>query len=464
MTKDRITAVSLDEVRFEWTTLSVKGGRMEVADKGRFDLRLPGKPGEETAEGAEPVSAQIRTQCKVRGEVTLGLASDQALLRVVKLPDVSEEELTSMVQLQVDKFSPFPVESLVVSHEVLERKDGNARVLVAAVKSDLVDGAAGTIRAAGLHPVRVDVAVLGWLRLLQDSGEIVASGRQIFLLLTDRTPELVAFHNGVPIMFRTLSGKGSLSDEDFAGEIIGEIDHTLMTLELEHDAAGPCRAVVWHAGKLPEGMEEKLKADCPCELVMKPLAEAPALSEGMARRSADAGAMVDLTTDAWKTATSSKVFRRQMLMAAAGVIGAWLLGAALLFFGMLYQQKKLERLKDECARLQTPAKEANDIKRRVEIIRRYSDRTTSVLECLRELTEFKPEGLDLTEFNYKRATAPGTISIRGEAPSTDLVYDFKKKIEESKLFPDSTITGPSWDPRRGKQIFQIDIKLRGSGA
>ena len=43
----------------------------------------------------------------LRGDVTVGFGADDLLLRVVRLPSMDVHELQGMVELQVDKFSPF---------------------------------------------------------------------------------------------------------------------------------------------------------------------------------------------------------------------------------------------------------------------------------------------------------------------------------------------------------------------
>ena len=97
-----------------------------------------------------------------RGGVTLVVPAGQALMRVVDLPSTDPAELRGMAELQVDRFSPFPVEHLVVSHEVFAVREGMARVLLAAVPRTLVDAEAEAFGGADFELERIDLDLLGW--------------------------------------------------------------------------------------------------------------------------------------------------------------------------------------------------------------------------------------------------------------------------------------------------------------
>jgi hypothetical protein len=82
----------------------------------------------------------------------------------------------------------------------------------------------------------------------------------------------------------------------------------------------------------------------------------------------------------------------------------------------------------------------------------------SALECLREISVVQPKGIDLTSFTYRKGDA---VKIAGEALNSDLVYQFSKKLDGSNLFQDVQLKAVNEDRRRGKTVFDVDIKLRG---
>lgn len=459
MSREIITGLKITDSSLEWTSLEKTKDGFKVADSGKADLES-----HVSTEGAESkvtdkgLSALISKNKKhLDGTLTLGLPSEQILMRVVKLPAVPDDELTGMVQLQVDKLSPFPVENMVVSYEILEKGKDFYHVLVAAIKNDVVDQLGKLLADADIFPSRVDSDVLGWARLLKEADVVAKTGRQIVILLSDSVPEIIVFQDGLPIVFRSLSGQGPLSNDEFASEIAGETANTIMSIELEHGVSKSCSLSVWCHNAPPEKLEESLRQTCPYEFSIRSISELPSVSEGFARRSADGGQLLDLTPLSWRVSGDEKLFKQRVMIAGGATVGLWALCVIFFLGGLFYQQNKLKILQAEFELTQKPAKEVLDMRRRVNIIKRYSDRTYSALECLREVVGILPEGIDLTSFEYKRASGPPTVTINALASAVDAVYEFKNGLDGSKLFLKGALKGPV--TQKDKQAFQIDMKL-----
>ena len=459
MAREIITGLKMTDFSLEWTSLEQVKDGFKAVSSGKADIES-----HVADEGQEPkVSDQgipsliLKNKKHFEGAVTLGLSSEQILMRVVKLPAVPDEELSGMVQLQVDKHSPFPVENMVVSYEILEKGKDFYHVLIAAVKNDVVDQLGKLLASAGIFPSRVDADVLGWSKLLKESNMVATTGRQIVILLADMTPEIIVFQDGLPIVFRSLSGQGPLSNDEFAMEIAGETANTIMSIELEHGINKSCSLSIWYDDNPPDKLEEFLRQSCPYDLSLRSIKELPPVSEGFARRSADGGQLLDLTPLTWRVACGEKLFKQRMLITTGTLLGVWALCIIFFLGGLFYQQNKLQVLQAEYELTQKPAKDVMDMRRRVNIIRRYSDRTYSALECLREIVGIQPEGIDLTSFEYKRVSGPPTVTINALASAVDSVYAFKNGLDGSKLFLKGTLKGPV--TQKDKQAFQIDMKL-----
>jgi len=208
-------------------------------------------------------------------------------------------------------------------------------------------------------------------------------------------------------------------------------------------------------------LNDSLQKECPCEITLKSLESLPQGSEGLARRSANGGQLLDLTPAMWRTSGSEKLFRQRMLVAAGIILGIWALSVIFFLCGLFYQQKKLTSLQAECAATEKPAREVLEMRKRVRIIQHYSDRTHSALECLREVVGLQPDGVDLVSFEYKRVPAPPTVTFNAQADTVAQVYEFKNGLDESKLFAKGTMKGPI--VAKNKQSFQIDMKLPTGG-
>jgi Tfp pilus assembly PilM family ATPase len=145
MSDDLISALVVRRGELAWTTLRRRKNRLEVAERRQEAFEMPAGV---TDLAAPEVLQRLKPLCaQIKGRVAVALPSDQALLRVVRLPTLDAAEIRDMAALQVDKFSPFPIEQMAVSQEVLHQQDGASRVLVAAVQQEHVQKLGNVLRA-----------------------------------------------------------------------------------------------------------------------------------------------------------------------------------------------------------------------------------------------------------------------------------------------------------------------------
>jgi hypothetical protein len=466
MATSDISGILVTAKTIEWTTIRSGKDGLQVAGSGLIDLAVRKKePVGEAAQAGAAVPETPEAEPKndfsaIKGQVTVGIASDNLLLRTVSLPLVEADELAGMVQLQVDKFSPFPIDTMVVSHEVLEKRSDSCLVLIAAVKQELVEEIGRTLKSGGLVPHRVDAAVLGCWRLLRDAGYAAHKGRELMFLLRGQQAELMALQDGIPIVFRSLGSGEGMDQAEFADDVAQAASQTMMSLELEHGAAGRFTISVWHTGDAPKFVAEGITSSCGGgEIAFKSLDSLPHVSEGLARRAAEqTETKLDLTPSAWRESERSRAFKSKALMGVASVAGLWLVFMLWAFGGLYVQDWRLAALKAEKTALDKPAMEVRNIKERVRLISRYMDRSKSSLECIRMISTLQPYGINLVSFTYRKGEG---VKISGDAESANLVYDFKNKLDGCGFFTGSSLDGPRLDPRRGRETFDIDLKMPG---
>jgi hypothetical protein len=446
MAKESITGLVLREDGVEWTTL--RGGRDAPAASGREVLSA--------ADGAADAE-RLRAACSgiARSPVSLGIGSEHVLLRVLELPTVDDAELASMIALQVDKFSPFPVETMVTAWEVLGREGGTTRALVAAVRRDVVDTRGTRLTNAGLHVARVDATVLGWCTLLRRAEEIDPDARDVVVLFDGGAPEVVVFDHGLPVLFRSLDTCVGVFGDALAGELACEIGYTLMSAEMEQGPAERQRVTLWGAGDLAEAAV-RIGTDCGCRVRAQALETLGALSEGVAIRAARRAGL-DLTPPAWREAGRNRAFRRRLLGTAVTLGALWLAGAAVLLGGLAVERARETRLLREQARWREPANAVRELRRRVAIIKRYMNRSDSPLEFLRAVSAVLPAGIELTSFSYRKGEE---LRLSGEADRVEQVYEFKNRIDAGDMFQgESILQGPRSDRRKRKEVFDIIVEL-----
>ncbi len=441
----------------EWTTLRRRKGRLESGGVRQELLELP--------EGTDPrdpaAVAALKSACgKIPGRLSVGLPTEHALLRIADLPAAEPDEMAGMVELQVDKFSPLPTEHMVISHEVLERDNGQCRVLIAAVPRNRVDEAGEPFNEAGLQVQRVDVELFGWWRLLQDHGAIAQAGRQIFLLLDKHSTELIVTQNGQPILFRSLGGHEDVGGTDFAAEVTEETLYTFATLESEWGMMHVSALELWHWGEAPEDLTRRLREEGELEVDLRSFEDLPPLSEGIARRMARRTDALNLVPREWFEARAIRRVRRRLLAAAAAIVVLWAAVLAGLYALVNAERARRDRLEASVVRLEEPANEIEQLQKRVRSLEQYRDRTYSALETLREVTVSLPGPVELTSFAYKKEDE---IALRGQCPSANPIYNFIEALEQSELFTalDAGDIRTRMRGGRRQSDFQINAYLPG---
>ncbi len=454
--KHNITGIALEGRGASWIVLDAPSGAGEASvNECQFDSEVSGiisSGGEE----AQQAGAKLREALgAVKGDVAVSLPSDQVLLRMLDLPTTDPAEIEGMVGLQIDKLSPFPVENMVVAHDVISRKESGVTVAGIAVRRDIVNHASELLKAASIVPTRVDVNSLVWWKLIRASGSLLDEGRQVFIIFRGPSSEFVVVRDGEPLLFRAFVRQAGQDDASFMAEICEELGYTLMSLELEHGAFHDFSVSLWYSGILDEEVLSKPRQLGGGNLESNSLDTLPGLAEGAASRCMDEEA-IDLTPADLIHERGRRAFRKTLFRTLAGVGAVWLLSLGVLFGGVAVQKARLRSVQGSIAEINDAAMGVRELRRKVRTISLYTDRSRSALECLREVSIKQPSGVDLTTFHYKKAD---TLTIGGEASGVNLVYDFKKNMDTSSLFEGVTLDGPKRS--RGKEIFELEAKLPG---
>lgn len=455
--KDHISGVVIRDHEIEWTVLHRKKNEYEVRDREWVPL----DPGSGEAWTSGQWAAHIRSKCgSIRGHTCLGMNSDQVLLRVVDLPSTDPEELEGMVELQVDKFSPFPIEHMVVSYERLAAEENSTRVLIAASRAETVEAMGERFSLAGRPLKRIDLKVLGWWKLIREHGDVPDQGRHALLLIDRDESELIVCQDGIPVLIRHQGGADDLDDDALVTELAEETAYTLTSLESEWGAVEMRRLTLWHCGaEPPSKVMEALQRECAVEVEPRSLDGLATVSEGLARRCAEEKEPLDLTPREWHDAERRKTTNRKFITAAASILAAWLAGMGLFLSVLHILGRQIDRLQVDVRALEGPAEEARQLRNRVESLEQYADRTYSALECLREVSARLPSDVDLTSFVYRKGRA---INLRGEANTATPIYDFFDAMEASELFYDvrpEGITQAAGGRRRPE--FRLTVSLPG---
>lgn len=458
-----ITGVCARQNRLEWTVLRRVKDAWEIFGHGAAEM--PAATGGNWVSGAE-----LKTHLKhFKGKIAVALPTDRALLRMALLPSTDAEELRGMAELQTDKFSPFPVETVAAGTEVLDASESSSLVAMAVVRREDLDAVGRSFQEAGALPDAVDVEALGWWWGLKHKGRVPAHGSQIFLRAAAGILDLAVARDGAPLLFRSLpaaplAADGAPADTgDWIPGCAEEVADSLTALETEWGGTGTPTLHVFHDATLPEGSAEALRKALGLETMFAhPLAELPSVSESVARRLAEPARplAMDLAPESWRAADAARRTRRRLLRSATVFLAVWLLGIGVFWTLLNVQRGRLTRLRAQVEEMEGPAMDVRRLRAKTLEFAQFADRTSSALECLRVISETLPPGVDLTSFAYRKGVS---LALRGEAETPDKVYGFIQTLEQTGRFPEVKFEGVSTrnTPQGARSQFGVTIRLPG---
>jgi len=152
------TCVGLDigTYSIEAVELSVSGSKGKVTGFGYEEI-----PSEEARHEA---LGRLVQECRLKNrDVASSVSGRNVIVRYVNMRKMSDEELRSAIKFEADKYIPFGVDEVVLDCQRLEGSEGlgaeEMRVLLVAVKRNVIEEHVGLLRNVGLNPVVIDVDV-----------------------------------------------------------------------------------------------------------------------------------------------------------------------------------------------------------------------------------------------------------------------------------------------------------------
>jgi len=418
-----------DEI-VEWTVLRKNRKGTEKIREGS----LPVPAGFFEQENAPLFPAEVLSEIRrnFRGAVTLSLPSSQLLMRILELPSTHSAEIKSMVELQMDQISPFPVDQLTVSYEVLNQTEDHSRVLAIAAPRKTVDTLGDLFKAQNVYIRSLDAEVLTWWSLLIAHGQVPCQGRVVLILEEHTEFSMIVVDDGVPVCFRSLELFHDFTDKTVMDEIIEEMRYTLLSLEAEYGHYEDYTVEIWSESDFPPRLIDLLEKQCSGTVNLHDLALIPSVSEGLALRTAERRLHhVELVPREWIELQRRKRLIQIGTVTSIAVLSIWLAAVAVTGAVFSFQKAAYNRVRKEAARYEGPARAAQAAREEMLSLERYSDRSHSALECLREITTALPDGVEIASFTYKKGEA---VSLRGSSDRAEAVYDFFQKLGSVEFF------------------------------
>ncbi len=378
------------------------------------------------------------------------LPADQVFLRTIRLPVVEQKELVSMVEFQLEKLSPFPVNQIVWSMELLPGViEGQQTVIVIIAARDVVEAFLGRLEADKYLPDRLELPQLHQLLTTVRDGD----GAWIYPTREDtRILCLVAWWFGgvlqqVQLVYLPNSPQA-------AALLVEQLNKTAWAGEIEGWMTGLTR---WHLvadGPLAAEWEPVLNQWSGESVMVSAPPSKNSLAELAARRAAQGESNANLLPPEYAVRYRQEFVDRLWMTGLGAVIGAYIAGV-LIYFGVLFVMGwQKDRVVKQVKARSIGYTNAMKLKEKIEVLQNQRDLKYAALDAFKVVAEYLPEDFTLTSFHLVRGqklTIAGTAPTTGEEALHKYVADIRQaKVDGQTVFVKPEV--PRWQLRPGTQI------------
>ena len=383
--------------------------------------------------------------------LTLALSTSDVLFKALLVPTANPEEVAVIARNQMELEAPLEPERMVFAHETLRRQGEGTLVLAAAAPLDAVEAMREAAGADAARIVRVDAAALGFARALLASPAAAESGRQPVLFEEDGRLSLLLLEDRAPVLVRSLGAAASAT----AASLRAALRLALLQAEMDRGPAPAAPLLLAAGGSALLAAATAAASASGRELrTAAPATLAPA-AFGAALRTLE-GSGFSLYPEAWTAALSDRRWRRTFALSAGAAAAVWLALALALFGWPALLSSRIKSLQAEAKRLEPAEAAVDEVRTRIAIIDRYSDRTYSPLEVLREVSLAMPEDVTLAQLRYDAARRQAEVD--GVAHSSPPAYELSNRLRDSPLFArNDFVTGPSKNANTDRTTFTLRL-------
>ena len=389
---------------------------------------------------------------------TLAIPTADAIFRTEFLPSADPDELAAMSLNQAEKDAPLPIEEMTQSYEILETEAEGTLVLSVCAPSAVIEKIRTTAGIDIAKVERVDALICGTIALLLSRGGLSGRGREILISEEGDNVTLAVVDSGAPVFIRSLGETAALDSSDVAKAVRlalirsktrrGDGAVTGFVLLGNPATLAPFANAAMALESVAPGLRARiLKDDLP-----------GGEATGVAARTLE-GKSLNLFPQEWRSKLGETKFKKSFGFSIIGAATLWLVMVGY-FWGLpTLLDRNISQRKEQVKRNEPAETVVKDLRHRIAIIERYSDRSFSPLEALLETALGLPPGLELTRFNYNGNR--NTVQIQGKALVSTTVYTFTEALREAPIFKSVLITsGPSFNNTLRMQTFEIAITLK----
>ena len=234
-TSSRVIAVDIGQSHF--LVLSAeKGEKINISD-----FHLEPRPS-----GPEAISNRIKTlftEKKLESEnVRTLLKSSGMIVRILKFPQMKRQELTSMLQFEVEKYIPFKTNEVILDFDVLEEEIEEAgkkqmEILLVAVKRSEVYEAHQLFEKAGIQVAMINIGAASLINMIEFLSPEIRNQTTAFLEMGAESTTFGILLKGKPVFIRDISFGGTDIRKMVKRKLGSELDTMPGKMTAEYKAA-----------------------------------------------------------------------------------------------------------------------------------------------------------------------------------------------------------------------------------
>jgi type IV pilus assembly protein PilM len=402
--------------------------------------------------------------------VRLTIPRYEVLTTELDIPSGNESDTVKMLELQVERELPVPVDSIKSDYFVMLKNElGEQKIMVISARNELIQFYKHAIKQAGLHLDRIELSSLSLNRAIQyenptiDSWIVVNIGHSMteFMVIDNKN---VAYSRsaslGIKTLFQTIHPQADafalnlLQKIDFLesrdpivinwiNQLVFELKRSLEAYTLEYGKPSPKQMIFYGGGSCLIGLiqilQTKLGIAVQCLEIKKSADEKLAVGSENAIIAAVAFGLIlpDELSTPYCDLNRPRLFAevpyqfpvhsRQLAIGVGTVVVIILILLSILF----QKQRHLAQLQAEYGLYRPLVMQSEQINVNMYAIRSWKQEATSILVILRSLSKIWADDAYLQVMTYDRTK---DITLSGLASSNQAVAELLNRLNQSNQF------------------------------
>ena len=453
-----VVGLALQGTAIEGTVVRRSGQGTQLGSSFRHTFSADPVTGDPVALGRELRAALDAAEIRER-PCTVALPVSWLMTLSTPLPDLSQEDAESLLQIEAERGFSFPIDSLSVVNSRLKASDGSHHATQLAIQRERITRLDQLLQAARLSAVSITP---GALRL----AEILTPGPNAGSVV------LVPSDSKVDLIVQAGGGVAGVRSWDLPLETPGrELRLTLAQLPAGLSSTVQ-RLQITGTGSVTDSLAAELAASAgTLGLAIEPVTRFPPGASGLGLPSdtpisvAVAVAAAHLAdrpqafeflpprVSAWQQYSEKYASRKLVLLGqVAGAIAAVMIAA------FLWQQFQISRLQSQWSKISGRVRVVEELQLQIKKYRPWYDSSVRSLAILRRLTEAFPEDGEVTA-KIVEIRESGVVTCTGTARDQGALLRTLDRLRAAQ-----DVTGVQLDQVRGKAPMQFSFNFQWTGA